>query len=58
MKEELCYAKINDLSGPLRAGQTSPVELVDACLARLGAVNPSLNAFITVLADDDDRSNS
>jgi aspartyl-tRNA(Asn)/glutamyl-tRNA(Gln) amidotransferase subunit A len=32
----------------LRAGTTTSVELVRQCLARIGELNPSLNAFITV----------
>lgn len=35
----------------LRAGQLSSVALVDACLARIAARDPQLNAFITVVAD-------
>jgi aspartyl-tRNA(Asn)/glutamyl-tRNA(Gln) amidotransferase subunit A len=35
----------------LRTRKVSPVELTDACLARIGRLNPVLNAFITVTAD-------
>jgi aspartyl-tRNA(Asn)/glutamyl-tRNA(Gln) amidotransferase subunit A len=35
----------------LRAQEVSPVEVVNACLKRIEQLNPSLNAFITVLAD-------
>src|ERR1700737_708728 len=35
----------------LRAQELSPVELVNACLKRIEELNPELNAFITVLAD-------
>ena len=35
----------------LRARKLSPVELTDAYLARIEALNPQLNAFITVTAD-------
>jgi aspartyl-tRNA(Asn)/glutamyl-tRNA(Gln) amidotransferase subunit A len=35
----------------LRARKVSPVELTNACLARIDRMNPVLNAFITVTAD-------
>jgi len=35
----------------LRRGQVSPVELTEACLARIARHNPDLNAFITLRAD-------
>jgi Asp-tRNA(Asn)/Glu-tRNA(Gln) amidotransferase A subunit family amidase len=30
------------------AKQVSPVELLESCLARIAAVNPRLNAFVTM----------
>ena len=35
----------------LHARKASPVELADACLARIERLNPGLNAFITITAD-------
>ncbi|MDW8046737.1 MAG: amidase [Chloroflexota bacterium] len=35
----------------LRAGEVTSVELTEACLAQIDAVEPALNAFITVLAE-------
>ena len=35
----------------LRTRQVSPVELVEAYLARIAAIDPKVNAFITVTAD-------
>jgi aspartyl-tRNA(Asn)/glutamyl-tRNA(Gln) amidotransferase subunit A len=35
----------------LRARKVSPVELTEACLRRIEALNPRLNAFITVTAE-------
>jgi aspartyl-tRNA(Asn)/glutamyl-tRNA(Gln) amidotransferase subunit A len=35
----------------VRARKISPVELVTACLSRIGQFNPKLNAFITVTGD-------
>src|SRR5215469_17983556 len=35
----------------IRTQQVSPVEVVNTCLKRIEQINPKLNAFITVLAD-------
>lgn len=35
----------------LRRKQISPVDLTDACLARIEQLNPTINAFITVMHD-------
>src|ERR1043165_3131316 len=35
----------------LRRKQISPVELTNACLERIEQLNPSINAFITVMHD-------
>jgi aspartyl-tRNA(Asn)/glutamyl-tRNA(Gln) amidotransferase subunit A len=45
------YASIDEVSAQIRDRTVSPVAVVDACLARIDALNPRLNAFITVLAD-------
>ena len=37
--------------GLIRQRKITPVELTQACLARIGKLNPRLNAFITVLRD-------
>ena len=39
------------LAARIRAGQVSPVEVVDAVLDRIHALQPTVNAFITVTAD-------
>jgi aspartyl-tRNA(Asn)/glutamyl-tRNA(Gln) amidotransferase subunit A len=49
--DDLAFLDIDGVSGLLRAKKVSPVELVDACLARIDRLNPILNAFITVTAD-------
>lgn len=48
---ELAFLSIAEAAQLLRARQLSPVELVDAALDRIAALNPSLNAFLTVIAD-------
>ena len=45
------YASIMDVSVDIRKKRLSPVALVEACLARIEALNPRLNAFITVTGD-------
>ena len=45
---ELSIAAASDL---LRRKEVSPVDLTTACLARIDELNPTLNAFITVLHD-------
>lgn len=46
MMTELTIAEASDL---LRRKKISPVELTTACLGRIEQLNPSLNAFITVM---------
>lgn len=48
---ELAFLSIEQAAGLLRRKEISPVELVDACLARIERLNPALNSFITVTAD-------
>jgi len=46
-----CFLTIAGAASLLRRKQLSPVDLVDAALARIAQLNPALNAFITVTAD-------
>lgn len=43
---------ISEASQLLRDGELSPVELTKACLDQIDKLNPTLNAFITVMHDD------
>lgn len=43
-------ARISELSRQIHARTVSPVDVVEACLRRIEALNPTLNAFITVMA--------
>jgi len=45
------YSTISDMSKLIREEKISPVKIVDECLARIGVLNPKLNAFITVVND-------
>ena len=46
------FPRIDDVAPRLRAREISAVEVVDACLARIEELNPRLNTFITVLAEE------
>jgi aspartyl-tRNA(Asn)/glutamyl-tRNA(Gln) amidotransferase subunit A len=48
---DLAFASIGDVGARLRDGRLSPVALVEHCLDRIDALNPTLNAFITVTAE-------
>lgn len=50
-QEDLCYASAVDLRELIRNRAVSPVEVLDAFLARIEAVNPKLNAYITMMPD-------
>ena len=45
------FASIPELSQQLRRGEISPVEITRECLQRIDELNPSLNAFITVMSE-------
>jgi len=49
--EELAFSSLSGAGALLRAGKVSPVELARTCLGRIEALNPVLNAFITVTAE-------
>ena len=42
---------IDELRGALARGETTSTRLTEACLERIAALNPRLNAFITVTAE-------
>jgi Asp-tRNA(Asn)/Glu-tRNA(Gln) amidotransferase A subunit family amidase len=52
MTEPLYYFTVAELSEHVRSKNISPVQIVEACLARIEALNSRLNAFITVFADE------
>ena len=51
MTQDLHYLTITELSKQIRDRAVSPVEVVEATLMRIEAHNPTLNAFITILAE-------
>jgi len=50
-ESELAFLSIEQAARLLRRREISPVDLVNASLARIEKLNPSLNAFLTVLGD-------
>ena len=48
---EILYKPIDDLAALIKTRKLSPVDLVTACLDRIAAVNPKVNAFITVTGE-------
>jgi aspartyl-tRNA(Asn)/glutamyl-tRNA(Gln) amidotransferase subunit A len=48
---ELAFLSIEQAARLLRRREISPVELVDIAILRIERLNPSINAFLTVLAD-------
>jgi aspartyl-tRNA(Asn)/glutamyl-tRNA(Gln) amidotransferase subunit A len=48
---DLCYMPATDLAAAIRTKQVSPVEVVNAILARIEQLNPQLNAFCLITAD-------
>ena len=49
--DEICFMPATDLAEKVRSRRLSAVEVVQAFLARIERVNPSLNAYITVCAE-------
>ncbi|MEU6661916.1 amidase [Streptomyces sp. NPDC046821] len=47
-RDEICALTATDIAAKVRAGELSPVEVTDAVLARIEAVDPQLHAFCTV----------
>jgi aspartyl-tRNA(Asn)/glutamyl-tRNA(Gln) amidotransferase subunit A len=48
---DLCYMPATDLAAAIRTKQVSPVEVINAVLARIEQLNPQLNAFCLVTAE-------
>ena len=49
--DELSWLPATTLAGMIKRKKVSPVEVVNAILARIEALNPILNAFVTLTAD-------
>jgi amidase len=53
---ELHEASVVEMAGAVRAREVSSVELVEACLRRIEAVNPRINAVVRLAPDALDRA--
>jgi amidase/aspartyl-tRNA(Asn)/glutamyl-tRNA(Gln) amidotransferase subunit A len=49
---DLAYSSAADLAARVKHRELSPVEIVDACIERIEARNPSLNAFVCMGFED------
>jgi aspartyl-tRNA(Asn)/glutamyl-tRNA(Gln) amidotransferase subunit A len=49
---ELCYMPATEMVAAIKAKRVSPVEVVDAVLARIDRLNPRLNAYCTVTREE------
>jgi Asp-tRNA(Asn)/Glu-tRNA(Gln) amidotransferase A subunit family amidase len=49
--EDLGFTSATDLAALIRRKAVSPVEVIEAFLARIDTVNPQLNAYVTVLSE-------
>jgi Asp-tRNA(Asn)/Glu-tRNA(Gln) amidotransferase A subunit family amidase len=49
---DLWFMPAHDLTQQVRSGALSPVELMEACLARIDETNPVLNAFIALRPEE------
>ncbi|MBI3988932.1 MAG: amidase [candidate division NC10 bacterium] len=49
--DDLCYMPATEMAQAIRAKRVSPVEVIDAILARIERLNPGLNAYCTVTAE-------
>ena len=51
MTSEICTTTATDLARNMRAGEISAVEVMTAHLERIAAVDPALNAIVTLLPE-------
>jgi aspartyl-tRNA(Asn)/glutamyl-tRNA(Gln) amidotransferase subunit A len=51
LREDLCDLPLLDVAEKIRTRQISPVDVTERVLARIGAHDDTLNAFITVLSE-------
>ena len=50
--DDILFSSIATVAARYRSGDLSPVEVTERALARIASLNPTLNAFITVTADE------
>lgn len=52
----LCFRSATELAGMIRRREVASTEVVEACLARIGAVNPAINAVVAFAPDAVERA--
>ncbi len=50
--DALCWMPATELAGLIRKKKVSPVEVIDAVLARIERIDPKLNAFVTLTGEE------
>lgn len=50
-RDEICNLTATETAAAVRSGELSPVEVTDAVLDRIEAVDPQLHAFCTLVPD-------
>ena len=48
-REDLCFTSIAEIGASYRSRELSPVDVVEALLTRIAAIDPVLNSYLTVL---------
>lgn len=56
MHEDICFADATELARRIRDRELSPVEVMQAHLERIDAINPKLNAIVTLAEDALDQA--
>ncbi|MFC2008614.1 amidase [Chloroflexota bacterium] len=56
MNEDICFADATELARRIRDKQVSPVEVMNAHLERISAINPKLNAVVAIADDALDKA--
>src|ERR671925_227613 len=56
MYEDICYLDATELAAQIRAKAISPIEVVQAHLERIDAINPKLNAIVTMIEGAQERA--
>ena len=49
--QEICWMSASDLATAIRTKKLSPVEVVEHLLERIKAINPKINAYVTITED-------
>jgi len=56
MYEDICFADAAELAKRIRTKALSPIEVVKAHLERIAAINPKINAIVTIADDSSHES--